>query len=78
MQAWFEGENLDPDSGLPHLAHVLACVAILVEAQAKGNLTDDRAYPTPYRQWVEGLTPHVQALRERHKDRDVKHYMLGD
>ena len=28
--AWKEGETLDPDSGLPHLAHVLCNAAFLV------------------------------------------------
>lgn len=29
--AWFGGERLDPESGLPHLGHALCCVAFLAE-----------------------------------------------
>lgn len=36
------GEDIDEKSGLPHLAHVNACTAILMEADALGNLIDDR------------------------------------
>jgi hypothetical protein len=36
------GEDIDAKSGLPHLAHVNACTAILMEAKALGNLIDDR------------------------------------
>ena len=26
MTAWWEGERLDPDTGLPHLAHAVCCL----------------------------------------------------
>ncbi len=42
MFAWAEGEDTDPDSGLPHLAHVMACAAILLDAADKNVLNDDR------------------------------------
>ena len=40
--AWFTGQDLDPESGQPHLAHVMACCAILLDSTALGNLEDDR------------------------------------
>lgn len=40
--AWKEGEDLDPESRLSHLGHVMACCAILLDAQANGVLIDDR------------------------------------
>ena len=42
MSAWFDGEDLDPESGLSHLAHVMACMNILLDAQAHGKLNDNR------------------------------------
>ena len=42
LQAWFAGEDLDPESGEPHLAHVMACCAIVLDCTALGNLADDR------------------------------------
>lgn len=42
MLAWFDGEELATDSGLPHMAHALACLALIVEATEGGNLVDDR------------------------------------
>ena len=29
--AWYRGEKLDPETGLPHLAHALCCVLFLAE-----------------------------------------------
>ena len=72
--AWFEGEDIDPDSGLHHLCHVLACAAILVEAIVKDNLTDDRMYPTNYREMVEHLTPQVERLKAKYADRTPPHH----
>jgi hypothetical protein len=30
LHAWWKGEMLDPESGLPHLAHALCCVLFLL------------------------------------------------
>jgi len=45
--AWQDGEELAEDSGFPHLAHALACLAILVDARESGNLINDRPLPGP-------------------------------
>jgi len=42
LQKWFEGEELDEDSGVHHLGHAMACAAILIDAQACSNLADNR------------------------------------
>ena len=40
---WAAGEETAKDSGVHHLGHAIACLAILLDAQATGNLGDDRA-----------------------------------
>lgn len=43
LLAWFdEHEETAQDSGVTHLGHVIACAALLLDAQATGNLIDDR------------------------------------
>lgn len=78
LNAFFEGEDLDPDSGLPHLAHVLATVAILVDAQAAGMVTDDRNTPGGYRKLVNDMTPHVERLKKLHAGKTPKHFTIAD
>ena len=78
LNAWFEGEELDPDSGLPHLAHALACIAIVVDAQAAGKLNDDRMHKGGYRSLVQEMTPHVKRLKELHIGKNPKHYTIAD
>ena len=77
--AWFEGEENASDSGLPHLAHALACIGIIVDAKAEGKLVDDRAFSHGgYAKIVEQFTPEVARLREKYKDRKPKHWTRSD
>lgn len=78
LNSWFEGENTDPDSGLPHLAHALACIAIIVDAEAAGKLNDDRMFTGGYRKLVNELTPHVARIKALHADKSPKHYTIAD
>lgn len=42
LGAFNNGEDLDPESGLPHLAHAACCIMFLQEYQIRGVGTDDR------------------------------------
>jgi hypothetical protein len=75
---WLEGRDIDPDSGAPELAHALACLAIIVDAQAAGKLTDDRLVRGGYAKLVKDLTPHVARIKALHAHRDPKHYTIAD
>lgn len=39
---WWEGEDFAPDSLVHHLAHQMACCAIILDAIQQGNFIDDR------------------------------------
>lgn len=78
LDKWFNGEDLDPDSGLPHFAHALACINILVDADAAGKLTDDRPPSVDISKAYEALTPLVDALKTKHAGRGPKHYTIAD
>lgn len=42
IDALKDGEDNATDSGLPHLAHLMAGCAVVLDAQSVGNLIDDR------------------------------------
>ena len=42
IKAWDEVEDIDSESGVSHLGHIMACCGILLDAQANGQLIDDR------------------------------------
>lgn len=39
---WYNGEENDPKTGIPHLANAIACLAVLIDGIEVGNWTDDR------------------------------------
>lgn len=45
LAQWLDGESNDIESGVSHLAHARACLGILLDAQATGNMVDDRPPP---------------------------------
>ena len=42
LNAWRDGEDLDPESGISHIAHVACSCNILLDAQRCNTLQDDR------------------------------------
>lgn len=42
IDAWFDGEEVAYDSGVPHLAHAMACLAIIYDGMTIGKINDDR------------------------------------
>lgn len=42
LLTYWDGQNLDEETHLPHLAHAAACLLILLDAEAQGMLQDDR------------------------------------
>jgi len=42
LMAYFDGQDIDEESGLPHLAHVMACCSILLDARDGDTLNDNR------------------------------------
>lgn len=78
ISRWFEGEDEDSDSGLPHLAHALACLVILIDAKEAGKLKDDRMFKGGYEDLLNKCTPFVKKLKEKHKDKSPKHWTIAD
>lgn len=42
LLSWQDGESVDPESGMSHLAHIMASCAIIIDAEENGMLKDDR------------------------------------
>jgi len=47
LRSYLDGERDAADSRVHHLGHAIACLAILLDAEAVGNLVDDRPLPAP-------------------------------
>lgn len=64
LDKWFNGEDLDPKTGVPHLASAIACIAVLIDGVEQGNLNDDRppAQPSDLYTRFEEVVAHLQRL----------------
>lgn len=78
LSRWFEGEDLDPDSGIHHLAHAIACITILIDAFEANNLKDDRMFPVSYEKTFKKMGKYVKILKKRHKGKNPKHWTIKD
>lgn len=78
LAAWWNGENADPDTGVPHLASVAACVGILIDAEVAGMLTDDRPPPAPLGRLHADLAGRVADLRDRFADVSPRQWTIAD
>lgn len=77
IAAFENGEDIAPD-GVHHLGHIGACLDIIIDSEACGKLTDDRAPKMNISSWFEKLTPWVKTIKERHKDKNPRHYTIED
>lgn len=69
LTSFWEGQDLDPDSGLPHIVKCLACLYVLRDSQRMGNWTDDRPPVLPANgEWVAELNALAAALIEKYPD----------
>jgi len=73
------GEDRDPKTGVHHLGSVMACAAILIDAEVRGKLTDDR--PPSHKEastWLDRMEARVKKVREVFKDYAPIHYTIED
>ena len=64
LNAWWEGEDIDPDSGEHHIAHAITGLAVLRDSQLFGNCTDDR--PKPHTSgWIQELNERAAAMMDK-------------
>ena len=64
MDAWWEGEDIDPDSGLSHITKAIATLTVLRDGMIQENWVDDRPPPSP-EGWLAELNKKAAALLEK-------------
>lgn len=65
LRKYLDGEDIDPESGVSHLAHIAACCNIVMDASTVGNLHDDRPPKAPTDLVLEELTGKLEAHYDR-------------
>ncbi len=74
------GERLDPVDGTHHLGNIMACCAILLEAEAIGKLTDDRPpkADAALAKAMEEVEAICARLKVQYADKAPKHWTIED
>ena len=67
LTSWFEGQDIDPDSGLSHITKALACLTVLRDGMIIGNWVDDRP-PSLDENWIKELNSKAEEIIERYPD----------
>jgi hypothetical protein len=75
LMSWWEGEDIDPDSGLSHVTKAIASLVVLRDAMLQDQFTDDR--PPKAKPFLPALNAASAALFEKYPD-PVKPYTEAD
>lgn len=76
LMAWWEGEDIDPDSGVSHVAKALCTLVVLRDGMMQEFWTDDRAPRA--RPFYPELNERAAALVDKYADREPRHYTIAD
>lgn len=76
LMGWWEGEDVDPDSGLSHVVKAIAALTVLRDAMHNELWTDDR--PPCSAPFADELNHRAAAVLDRYADRAPRHYTIKD
>jgi hypothetical protein len=62
LQSWWEGEDIDPDSGISHVSKAIASLMVLRDSMLQENWDDDRPPKVKNQNWVRDLNAKAAAL----------------
>lgn len=76
LMGWWEGQDIDPDSGMSHITKAITSLVVLRDAMIQGELEDDRPPTSP--EFYKKLNKQVEELKEKYKHCAPKHYTIKD
>lgn len=77
MMLWWEGQDLDPDSGLSHVTKAMASLVVLRDAMLQGKLEDDRPPTDGDPDWMLELNRKAAEIIEKYPDPKPAHTRGG-
>lgn len=76
LDSFWEGRDIDPDSGVNELTKAIASLMVLRDAQIHGKMMDDRPPKSP-KGWLEEINAAASAVIDKYPDpKDA--YVEGD
>ena len=77
LTAWWEGEDIDAESGLHHIDKAIAGLMVLRDAMLQDKFEDDRP-PRAKAVDFKELNALAAKIIEQHADKNPKHYTIKD
>lgn len=74
LMDWWEGQDLDPDSGMSHITKAITSLVVLRDAMLQGKFTDDR--PPRSIPFYPALNAAASSIIDRYADRSPIHYTI--
>lgn len=74
LMDWWEGQDLDPDSGMSHITKAITSLIVLRDAMIQGKFTDDR--PPRSKPFYPALNALAGDILDRYADRNPTHYTI--
>lgn len=68
LMAWWEGQDIDPDSGIHHVTKAVAGLLVLRDAQMHGTLANDDRPPSPQEDWMNEIQARVDDVLARYPE----------
>lgn len=68
IMQWWEGEDIDPDSGLSHITKAMCSLVVLRDAMIQDMLNDDRPPKAKLSGWREAMQKVVDGIFKRHPE----------
>lgn len=68
LARWWEGEDIDPDSGLSHITKAIASLVVLRDAMMNEMCNDDRPPPVKNANWMNDLDKQVKVILDKYPD----------
>lgn len=71
LMAWWEGEDIDPDSGVSHITKCLACLTVFRDAMMQDMWEDDR--PPKSKEFYPDLNQRASEILDKYSHLSPKH-----
>ena len=78
LEKYKNGEWDDAQTGVPHLASIMACAAIILDAESVGKLTDDRPPKGDESDLIDSLIESVGYLQNLYEGESPHQYTIED
>lgn len=78
LEKFKNGENVDEKTKVPHLASIMACCSIILDANLVGKLNDDRPPKAPVSKLIDEMAENLEHLQELFKKESPHQYTIDD